>query len=120
MIQTANISPYSRGDLRKYEYLTGEDLRYKPRVFEQAKFDYSLLGNIFTKGLDKDDQKEVPFKRLEIVKEKNEELLNVFSAADKVSKGPKNESEYKYDNTFAFYDFYRGFKIFKRMSLGSK
>ena len=60
----ANISPYSRGDLRKYKYLTGEDLRYKPRVFEQAKFDYSLLGNISTKRLDKDDQKEVPFKRL--------------------------------------------------------
>ena len=39
--------------LRKYEYLTGEDLRYKPSVFEQSKFDYSLFGNIFTKGLDR-------------------------------------------------------------------
>ena len=33
------MSPYSSGDLRKYEYLTGEDLRYKASVFEQAKFD---------------------------------------------------------------------------------
>ena len=30
----AKISRYSSGDLRKYEYLTGEDLRYKPSVFE--------------------------------------------------------------------------------------
>ena len=40
---TAKISGNSSGDLRKYKYLTGEDLGYKPCVFEQAKFDYSLL-----------------------------------------------------------------------------
>ena len=51
------ISVHSSGDLRKYEYLTGEDLGYKSNVFEQAEFEYSPLGNIFTKGLDKDDQK---------------------------------------------------------------
>ena len=28
----------------KYEYLTGEDLGYKPNVFEKAKFEYSPLG----------------------------------------------------------------------------
>ena len=37
----AKISAYYSGDLRKYEYLTGEDLEYKPGVFEQTKFDYS-------------------------------------------------------------------------------
>ena len=66
------ISAYSSGDLGKYEYLTGEDLRYKPSLFEQAKFDYSPLGNIFTKGLDKDDQKGGLFKRLENIKDKRE------------------------------------------------
>ena len=105
----AKISAYSSGDLRKYEYLTGEDLGYKPSVFEQAKFDYSPLGNIFTKGLDKDDQKEGFSKGLENIKNKNEELLNAFSAANKISKAAKNQSEYNYDNAFAFYDFYRGF-----------
>ena len=45
-------------DLRKYEYLTGEDLGYQAMVSEQTKFDYSLLGKVFTKGLDKDDKKE--------------------------------------------------------------
>ena len=59
----AKIFAYCSGDLRKYEYLTGEDLGYKPSVFEQAKFDYSPLCNIFTNGLDKDDQKGL-FKRL--------------------------------------------------------
>ena len=28
----------------KYEYLTDEDLRYKPRVVEKAKYEYSPLG----------------------------------------------------------------------------
>ena len=51
----AKISAYSSGDLRKYEYLIGEVLGYKPSVFEQAKFDYSRLDNIFTTGLDKYD-----------------------------------------------------------------
>ena len=32
----AKISEYSSGDLRKYEYLTGEDLEYKPSVFQLA------------------------------------------------------------------------------------
>ena len=82
----AKISAYSSGDLRKYEYLTGEDLGYKPSVFEQAKFDYSPLGNIFTKGLDKDDQKEGLFKRLENIKDRNKKLLNAFSAAIKLVK----------------------------------
>ena len=35
------LSAYSSCDLRKYEYLTGEDLGHKQSVIEQAKFDYS-------------------------------------------------------------------------------
>ena len=31
----------SSSELRKYKYLTGEDLGYKPSVIDQAKFDYS-------------------------------------------------------------------------------
>ena len=116
----AKISAYSSGDLRKYEYLTGEDLGYKPSVFEQAKFDYSPLGNIFTKGLDKDDQKEL-FKRLENINDKIEELLNAFSAAKKVSEAAKNKSDFNYDHKYAFYKFYRDFQKFKEMvSLDSK
>ena len=47
----AKISAYSSGDLRKYEYLTGKDLGYKPSVIEQAKFDYSPLGMSLSKAL---------------------------------------------------------------------
>ena len=70
------------------------------------------MGNIFTKGLDKDGQKEGLFKRLENIKDKNKELLNVFSAANKVSKAAKNESDFNYDSNYAFYKFYGGFKKF--------
>ena len=48
----AEISAYSSGDLPKYEYLTKKDLGYKPDAFEQAKFEYSPLGKVFTDGLD--------------------------------------------------------------------
>ena len=105
----AKTSAYSSADLRKYEYLTIEDLAYKPSVFERAKFDYSPLGNTFTKGLDKDDEKKELFKRLENIKEKNEELLNAFRAANKVSKAAKNESDFNYDSRYVFYRFYRNF-----------
>ena len=64
----AKISASSSGELRKYEYLTGKKLGYKPTVVEQVKFDYSPLGKVFNKGLDKDDQKEGFFKRLKILK----------------------------------------------------
>ena len=43
----AKIAPLSSGELRKYEYLTGEDSGYKPSVIEQAKLDYSPLGKVF-------------------------------------------------------------------------
>ena len=43
----AKIYPLSSGELRKYEYLTGEDSGYAPSVIEQAKFDYSPLGKVF-------------------------------------------------------------------------
>ena len=62
--KAAKISALSSNNLDKYEYLTGEDLGLKPSTVEQAKFEYSPLGKIFNKGLDKDDQKEGLFKRL--------------------------------------------------------
>ena len=49
--EAAKISGLSSKQLDKYEYLTGEDLGYQPRVVEQAKFKYSPLGKVFNKGL---------------------------------------------------------------------
>ena len=95
----ANISAYSSGDLRKYEYLTGEDLGYKASVVEQAKFEYSPLGKNFNNGLDKDEDKKRKF-LIEIKK------LQLFSKANKINRLAKNESDYNYDNSkVAFYKF---------------
>ena len=116
----AKISALSSGKLRKNEYLTGEDLRYIPSVLEQKKIDYSPLSEVSNKGLKEEDKKEGLFKRLENIKDKNEELLNAFSRANKNSKAAKNESNYNYDCKYTFYKFYRDFKIFLKMSLGSK
>ena len=33
-------------------------LGYNPDVIQKAKFEYSLLGNIFNKGLDESDKKK--------------------------------------------------------------
>ena len=76
--KAAKISALSSNNLDKYEYLTGEDLGLKPSTVEQAKFEYSPLGKIFNKGLDKDDKKEGLFKRLENIIDKNEEQLQAI------------------------------------------
>ena len=75
--------------------MTGEDLRYRPSVLEQTKFDYSPLGKVFSKELDdKDDQKEGLLKRLKNIEDKNEKLPNLLSEAIKPGKNVSNESEF--------------------------
>ena len=56
--QAAKVSALSSGELDKYEYLTGEDLEYKPDAVQKAKFGYSPLGKVFNKGLDKSEKKK--------------------------------------------------------------
>ena len=72
----------SSNNLDKYEYLTGEDLGLKPSTTEQTKFEYSLLGKIFNKGLDKDDQNEGLFKKpknIENAKKNNNNKTTIYS-----------------------------------------
>ena len=73
--KAAKISALSSGELEKYEYLSGEDLGYKPGVVEKAKFQYSALGKVFNKGLDEEDKKEGLLKRLRNIEGKNKEQL---------------------------------------------
>ena len=74
----AEISAYSSGDLPKYKYLTKKDLGYKPDAFEQAKFEYSPLGKVFTDELDKSDKNEGLLKRLKNIEDKsNNQLLTI-------------------------------------------
>ena len=92
----------------------------KPSTIEQTKFEYSPLDKIFNKGLDKNDRKEGLFKRLKNIEDKNEEQLKLLSNTNKTSSYIKNESDYNYDNNFAFYKFYRDFQNFKDRLLESK
>ena len=93
------ISAYSSSDLPKYEYLTKKDLGYKPDAFEQAKFEYSPLGKVFTDGLDKSDKNEVLLKRLKNIKDKsNNQLLTIKNIPRSAIKGKNNgnvSDEYK-------------------------
>ena len=73
-----SASSSSKDLVNKYECLTGNDLGLKPSTIEQAKFEYFPLGKIFTKGLNKDDQKDGLFKRLKNIEGKNEEQLKVI------------------------------------------
>ena len=51
-----NAEISASGDLPKYEYLTKKDLGYKPDALEKVKFEYSLIGKVFTDELAKEDK----------------------------------------------------------------
>ena len=76
----------------KYEYLTGEDFGLKPSIIEQAKFEYSPLGKIFNKGLEKEDKKEGLLKRLKNIEDKNEEQLKAIK--NKASENIKEVADF--------------------------
>ena len=110
----------SSNNLDKYELLTGEDLGLKPSTIEQAKFEYSPLGKIFNKGLSEDDKKEGILKRLENIKDKNEELINTLSTTNKASKNKTNNQSKKliYDGNHSFAELKNTDNI-KKLSLDS-
>ena len=68
--EAAKISALSSKNLEKYEYLTGEDLGYKPDVIQRAKFEYSPLGEAFNKVFKKDD------KNKKVIKHDNDLVYN--------------------------------------------
>ena len=74
--KAAKISGLSSNYLNKFEYLTSKDLGLKASTVEQAKYEYFPLGKVFTKKLEKEeDKKEGLLKRLKNIEDKNEELL---------------------------------------------
>ena len=88
--EASKISALSSNNLDKYEYLAGKDLGLMPSTVEQTKFEYSALGKISNKGLNEEDRKEGLLKRLEKIKDKNEELLNKFNTINKASNKKTN------------------------------
>ena len=104
----------------KYELLTGEDLDIKPSTIEQAKFEYSPLGKISNKGLSEDDEKEGLFKRLENIKDKNEELINTINTTNKATKNKINiQSKNLIYNSKHSFVKYKDIDEFKELSLDS-
>ena len=95
--KAAKISPLCSNNLEKYEYLTGEDLGLKPSTIEQAKFEYSPLGKIFNKGLDKDDQKEGLFKRLKNIENAQKSLIKDDDDNKSIYYTPRSEFDDKDD-----------------------
>ena len=79
--EAAKISALSSKDLEKYEYLTGEDLGYKPDVIQRTKFEYSPLGEAFKK----DD------KNKKIIKYDNDLAYNSMHNFNKYSVSSFNE-----------------------------
>ena len=64
--------------------MAGEDLGYKPGVFEQAKFKYSPLDKVFNKELNEENKKEGLLERLKNVKGKNQEQLKAIKDQEKI------------------------------------
>ena len=100
--------------------MTAEDLGLKSSTVEQAKFEYSSFGNIFNKDLSEDDKKEEILKRLENIKDKNDELLNTFSTTNETPKSKTNNQSKKLisnaENSFAKL---RNIEDIKKLSLDS-
>ena len=68
----------SSGKLDKYEYLTGEDLGYRPYPVQKAKFEYSPLSQLFNKGLTTDEKSEGLLKRLKNIEDKTDNQLKAI------------------------------------------
>ena len=60
-IKAAKISALPSNNFDKCEYLASEDLGLNPSTVEQAKFDYSPVGDIFTKRLKEEEEKRRTF-----------------------------------------------------------
>ena len=103
--------------------MTGEDLGCQRSIIEQAKFDYSPLGKVFTRGLDKDkNKKEGLFKRLKNIENKNKDLLDEMKNW-KTTKSKKNNNKTRnlliYDSKYNF-EKYKLSKFNEIASIGSK
>ena len=55
--------------------MTGENLVYKLRVVEKAKFEYYSLSKVFNKGLKEENKEEGLLQRWKNIENKNKEQL---------------------------------------------
>ena len=76
--KNAKTSALSSGKLDKYEYLTGEDLGFRPDPIQKVKSEYSPLGRVFNKGLHKSEKSEGLLKRLKNIEDKTDNHLRAI------------------------------------------
>ena len=76
--QAAKTSALSSGELEKFEYLSGENVGFKPDVVQKAKFEYSPIGQVFDKELDTSDKNEGLLKKLKNIDSRNEQQLELI------------------------------------------
>ena len=62
---------FSEDLLEKYEYLTGEDLGYRPSVLEKTKFQYSPLGAVLSNNV----KNKTTINKANIMKKKVKNLI---------------------------------------------
>ena len=109
--KNAKIFALSSGELKKYEYLTGEDLGYRPDPVQKPKFEYIPLGQVFNKELDSNERQEGLLKRLKKDKTDNQLLANRGQKIRQMSL--VNKTNY---NTISAIDFdYGGDKKLKEL-----
>ena len=101
--KNAKISALSSGKLDKYEYLTGEDLGYRPDPVQKAKFQHSPLGQVFNKGLDKNEKSECLLKRLKNIEDKTDNQLDLIRDQENKQLG-KIEEVLSNKKVVSFYD----------------
>ena len=66
-------------------------MHLKPIAFEQAKFEYSSLGKVFTDGLDRSNKEEALLKRLKNIEDRsNNQLLSIKNIPRQAIKGENN------------------------------
>ena len=58
-------------------------------IIEKAKSEYSQLGKVFNKGVDKTDKKEGLLKRLKNIEDKNKEKLKMVEKIERRHLGIK-------------------------------
>ena len=73
--KNAKISALPSGKIDKYEYLTGEDVGYRPDPVQKAKFEYSPLGQVFNKVLATGERSEGLLKRIKNIEDKTDNQL---------------------------------------------
>ena len=97
--EAAKISALSSGEIRKYEFLTGEDIlpSNQKQIVEQTKFTYSSLRKTFEKQIKtNEDQGKKQVEALESLKPK-EETRPIEDKANNNNSNNKSKAEIIFD-----------------------